>query len=124
MKIRSVVEPCLIVETGCLHNQRLALPMTTRIAHPRFVTWIACEFSERNPPDSVDILRQDHHLVARLQYLNWIRQIHRARYTREITLFQRVGRVALCEVLLLLFECPRLIRNTAVDRIHNDAEAR
>ncbi|HET8698430.1 MAG TPA: hypothetical protein VFO94_13135 [Gammaproteobacteria bacterium] len=122
MEIAGAVEPGVGVEAHRLNDQRVAVPVAARVAHPRLVALVARRSGERNPAERVHVLRKDHELVGRLKDLQRIVEIHRARHAGEIALAERIGGGALGEVLLALRAGRGLVRDLAVGRVHHHAE--
>ena len=120
MEITRSVEPCLIVETRHIDNQRVAFPMARRPAHPCVIGTFQLAIHVDGSIGAREFVG-DQDVQRRLNDLKWIWHVRRARHTRQIALDLWIGSQPLLRVLFLL--CRRL-RQVGDFVAFHDASAR
>src|SRR5262249_27729816 len=113
MEVSGSVEPSPVIEPCNIDDQRVALPVTDRVTHPRIVgrTLNLVQMSGA----SRDRKREGHlDLVRALNDLKRIGHVHRARDARQVAFELRVAIDPVFAIFLLYRRGFGLVRNVAV----------
>src|SRR5579864_151112 len=106
MRIAAGVEPCLIVESDCIHHQRIFIPLTNRISKPGRIEERRMRAAiGENLAIVVELLEQDRSECRRLYDLEGNRNQHRAGQPMRQTAAR--GKADAEAVDTLLVECLR-----------------
>ena len=125
MEISNDVKPGLVVVTGHLDDERISLPVATRVSHPQFdgVSDMRTPVQGDDTRAMVELL-EDHHVSGRLNKLKgslikhaWYAAWKATQVWVDVLPLRQV-RVVVID-LLPFRPRPRLVGNSAVRRVHN-----
>src|SRR5579863_1473608 len=85
MEVPRPVEPCLIVKTSDVDNERIALPMADRPAHPRIIGTLQLAIHIDGSSGTRELIGHED-VFGSLKDLKRIRHVCGARHARHITL--------------------------------------
>ena len=111
VEVTGPVEPGPIVVVSHIDDQRVPLPVPSRLPHPE------AQCFRKLPPIRPDlakgmaVLVRDDHQFRRLEDLKRVRQVGNAWDTGQVTIGQRVSGHPIFVILRLLGRCPRLVRD-------------
>jgi hypothetical protein len=111
-KVSGAIEPTLPVESRNINDQSVALPSSIRCSHPRVDGRF---FGRAHVDDAIRrrVLVRKHDVLLRLDNLEWIWHVRRARQTRHIAFDFRIQLQPVRKILVPLYQGLRFVGNRA-----------
>ena len=111
MEVTGPVEPGLIVVVSHIDDQRVPLPVPSRLPHPEAQCFRKLPPIRPDLAKGMGVLVRDERQFRRLEDLKRVRQVRNAWDTGQVTIGQRVSCHPILVILRLLGRCPWLVRN-------------
>ena len=111
MEVTGPVEPGPIVVVSHIDDQRVPLPVPSRLPHPEAQCFRKLPPIRPDPAKGMAVFVRDDRQFRRLEDLKRVRQVGNAWDTGQVTITQRVSGHPILVIVRLPGRCPRLVRD-------------